>query len=118
MNKLKLLVHQFSLDTQNQNISQIPKNKIGLIFNIEKYNPLGQINSYYKHRLETTLHLYEAKKIEFILINSTNDEFKNDLINNGIPESKVHMERSNFKNIDDLIKVKQIFGINSITIIS
>lgn len=116
MNKLKLLLHHINLDTQYQSITKIPKNKIGLVFNIEKHNPLGSINSYYKQRLETVLQLFKANKIEFILID--NNDFKSDLINRGVSENKVYLDHSSFKNIDDLIKVKELFGLNSITIIS
>ncbi len=121
MTKLKVLIHQINLNTDHQNISKVPKNKIGLMFNIEKYTTSGNISLYYKQRLETTLNLFKSNKIEFVIISNDNDNvnLKNDLIVNGISENKIHIEHSNFKNIDTLIiKVKRFFGLSSITIIS
>jgi len=105
---------------------EIPKNKVGLILGAGKFTSSGHINSYYKHRLDATIELYNAGKIEFILISGDNsrktyDEpttFKTDLIANGIPEHKIFLDYAGFRTLDSVIRAKAIFGQDSITIIS
>ncbi|TYA86805.1 hypothetical protein [Seonamhaeicola marinus] len=120
MSKLKSLVHCINFGQQYDCISQIPKNKIGVVSNIEKYIISGKINLYYKHILETTLSLFKSKKIELILINcnTTNNDLKNDLIEFGVPENNIYMDVSNFKTLDSVIATKRLFGLNKITLIS
>ena len=104
----------------------IPKNKVGLILGAGKYTASGHINSYYKYRLEAAVELYKAGKIEFILISGDNgrktyDEpttFKIDLIAKGIPENRIFLDYAGFRTLDSVVRSKEIFGQDSITIIS
>lgn len=104
----------------------IPKNKVGLILGAGKYTQSGHINSYYKFRLDAAVELYEAGKIEFILISGDNgrktyDEpttFKTDLMARGIPENKIFLDYAGFRTLDSVVRSKEIFGQDSITIIS
>ena len=45
-------------------------------------------------------------------------DFKNDLINSGVPENKIHFDYDNFNNLNGLLNVKRIFGLNALTVIS
>jgi SanA protein len=107
-------------------VEYIPKNKVGLLLGAVKMTSNGNVNSYYTHRLNGAIELYNAGKIEFILIsgdNSTKDydeptTFKTDLIANGIPESKIFLDYAGFRTLDSVIRAKEIFGQSSITIIS
>ncbi|WP_040251558.1 SanA/YdcF family protein [Psychroserpens mesophilus] len=104
----------------------IPKNKVGLILGAGKYTQSGHINSYYQFRLDAAVELYKAGKIEFILISGDNgrttyDEpttFKTDLIARGIPENKIFLDYAGFRTLDSVVRSKEIFGQDSITIIS
>ena len=105
---------------------RIPKNKVGLLLGTSKLLINGRINLYYKYRVEATVKLYKAGKIDFVLVsgdNSTvaNDEptdFKNDLIKRGIPENRIILDYAGFRTLDSVIRAKEIFGQDSITIIS
>jgi len=107
-------------------VEDIPKNKVGLLLGAGKITSNGNINSYYTHRLNGAIELYNAGKIEFILISGDNstkvyDEpttFKTDLIAQGIPENKIFLDYAGFRTLDSVIRAKEIFGQHSITIIS
>lgn len=108
------------------NTETIPKNKVGLVLGASKYTSNGNINLYYKYRVDAALELYKAKKIDFLLISGDNSregydeptDFKNDLIAEGIPEDKIYLDYAGFRTLDSVIRAKEIFGQNSITIIS
>ena len=107
-------------------ISQIPKNRVGLVLGTGKNTTNGRINLYYKYRLQAAVDLFKAGKIEFILVSGDNSrkdydeptDFKNDLIKKGIPEEKIFLDYAGFRTLDSIVRAKEIFQLNSITIIS
>ncbi|WP_303316232.1 ElyC/SanA/YdcF family protein [Flavivirga abyssicola] len=119
------VVYQAKDSTYN-NMALIPKNKVGLVLGASKFTLNGNINLYYKYRLEAAYQLYKSEKIEFILISGDNGrksydeptDFKNDLIKKGIPKNKIFLDYAGFRTLDSVVRSKEIFGLNSITIIS
>lgn len=108
-------------ETQN-----IPKNKVGLILGTSKLLSDGRINLYYKYRLDAAVKLYNSGKIKYIVISGDNSstnydeptDFKFDLIKAGIPENKIFLDYAGFRTLDSVVRIKEIFGQTSITIIS
>lgn len=107
-------------------VNSIKKNKVGLLLGTSKLLASGRINLYYQYRVDAAVALYKAGKIDFILVsgdNSTvdNDEptdFKNDLMKNGVPEEKIFLDYAGFRTLDSMVRAKEIFGQESITVIS
>lgn len=106
--------------------ASIPKNKVGLVLGTSKHSRKGGINYYYKHRISATVKLYNAGKIEFILISGDNSskgydeptDFKNDLIANGIPADRIFLDYAGFRTLDSVVRAKEVFGQNRLTVIS
>lgn len=104
----------------------IPKNKVGLLLGTVKYLSDGRVNLYYQFRLSAAVELYKAEKIDFILVSGDNGsegydeptDFKNDLIEAGIPEDKIFLDYAGFRTLDSVVRIKEIFGQTSLTIIS
>ena len=113
---------KFIFDT----VKEIPNNKVGVVLGTSKYLNNKTINLYYKYRLNAAFELYSKGKIEFILISGDNstknyDEpstFKNDLIDLGVPESKIYLDYAGFRTLDSMVRAKEIFGLNKFTVIS
>lgn len=107
-------------------VSEVPKNKVGLLLGTSKFLSNGNVNLYYTYRINAAVALYKADKIEFILVSGDNgsvsyDEpttFKADLVAQGIPEDKIFLDYAGFRTLDSVIRAKEIFGQDSITIIS
>lgn len=108
------------------NVDNITNNKVGLVLGTAKRLQNGNINLYYKYRLKAAINLYISKKIEFIVISGDNrtknydepTDFKDDLIKAGIPENKIYLDYAGFRTLDSVVRIKEIFGQTSITIIS
>lgn len=107
-------------------VNQTPKNKVGLLLGVSKMHRNGGVNLYYKYRLEAAIALFKAGKIEYILVSGDNSikdydeptDFKNDLIARGIPRDKIVLDYAGFRTLDSVVRAKEIFGQNNITIIS
>ncbi|REG90224.1 SanA/YdcF family protein [Winogradskyella sediminis] len=107
-------------------IDTIPKNNVGLVLGASKWAPSGNINLFYKHRVDAAVALYKAGKIDYILISGDNGrkdydeptDFKNDLVAKGIPAEHIFLDYAGFRTLDSIVRAKKIFGQNAITIIS
>lgn len=107
-------------------ISELPKNKVGLLLGTSKYRAKGGINLYYAYRIDAAVALFNAGKIDYILVSGDNgsadyDEpttFKKDLIKRGIPEDKIILDFAGFRTLDSVVRAKEVFGQETFTIIS
>ncbi len=106
--------------------TEIPHNKVGLLLGTSKKLPNGNINLYYQYRLEAACKLFKEGKIDFVLVSGDNSTkyynepmtIKNDLIKMGIPAHKIFLDYAGFRTLDSVIRCKEIFGQEDITIIS
>lgn len=121
-----IIVVNKTKDKTFNSTDDIPYNKVGLLLGTGKFLQNGALNLYYKYRIEAAVNLYNAKKIDFILVSGDNsrkdyDEpttIKNDLIAKGIPAEKIYLDYAGFRTFDSVIRSREIFGQESITVIS
>lgn len=107
-------------------VSKITKNKVGLVLGTSKLLKDGRINPYFKYRIDATVKLFKNGKIEVVLVSGDNgdksynepEDFKNALIHAGIPEDKIYLDFAGFRTLDSVVRAKEVFGQDSITIIS
>jgi len=103
-----------------------PKNKVGLVLGTSRMLVKGGVNPYYAHRIDATIALYKAKKIEYVLVSGDNGSIyynepttiKKDLVKGGIPEEKIFLDYAGFRTLDSMVRAKFIFGLESVTVIS
>jgi len=108
-------------------INSVPKNKVGLLLGTSKYTGGGKyINYYYKYRLEAAKALFDADKIEYILISGDNatryydepTQMRKDLIAMGIPDSNIVLDYAGFRTLDSVVRAKKVFKTKQLTVIS
>ncbi|WP_430411425.1 SanA/YdcF family protein [Kordia sp.] len=106
--------------------ADIPVHKVGLLLGTGKYLSNGNVNLFYTYRINAAVKLYKAKKVRYILVSGDNgskayDEpttFKEDLVAAGIPESQIILDYAGFRTLDSVVRSKEIFQQENITIIS
>lgn len=108
-------------------VDDLPKNKVGLLLGTKKILPNGRINRYYKFRIQTAVKLFKMGKIDYILVsaehrpednyNETKDMYES-LLEAGIPKEKIVLDFAGFRTLDSVFRSKDVFGQNTITIIS
>lgn len=106
--------------------SDIPKNKVGLVLGTSKKLTSGHPNPYYDYRINATVRLFKANKIDFVLVSGDNGSryynepttFKKDLIKAGIPKDKIFLDYAGFRTLDSMVRAKAVFGLNEVTVIS
>ncbi|MBR08657.1 MAG: protein SanA [Rickettsiales bacterium] len=120
------LIENASHDKTYLESEKIPYNKVGLVLGTSKYLQNGNINLYFRYRIDATVALYKQDKIEYVLVSGDNGnkdydeptDFKNELIKKGIPEDKIYLDYAGFRTLDSVVRAKEIFGQTQLTIIS
>ncbi len=111
--------------TFNQ-VENIAKNRVGLVLGTSKKLVGGTNNLYYKYRIDATIRLYKAQKIEYILVSGDNStpyynepkSIKQDLIKAGVPSEKIFLDYAGFRTLDSMVRAKEVFGLQQVTVIS
>ncbi|MCL4145050.1 UNVERIFIED_CONTAM: hypothetical protein GTU68_023946 [Idotea baltica] len=114
-----------AIDRLYTNVEDIPKNKVGLILGTSKYSKRGQ-NIFYSRRVEAAYQLWKAGKVEYLLISGDNatvsynepKTFRADLIKKGVPSNRIVMDFAGFRTLDSVVRAKEVFQEDKITIIS
>lgn len=105
---------------------EIPYNKVGLLLGTNPLNRYGRPNSYFINRINTAVELFNNGKIDYIIVSGDNHTRKYDeptamrdsLIGRGISEDRIISDYAGFRTLDSVIRAKEVFGCDSITIIS
>jgi SanA protein len=106
--------------------TSIPYNKVGLLLGCSKLLSNGYPNLYYQNRIDAAADLLKAGKIKYLVISGDNgckeynepEDMRNDLIRRGIDSSKIILDYAGFRTFDSVVRLKEIFGQQSVTVIS
>jgi len=107
-------------------IENLPQNDVALVLGTGKLIKGKYVNRYYKFRIETAAELYHSGKVKHLLLSGDNSrkdydepsDMKVDLLKKGIPESAITLDYAGFRTLDSVVRCKEIFGQNKITIVS
>lgn len=119
-------VENFARQRIYTDTDSIPHNKVALLLGTNPTNRLGRPNSYFVNRIHTTAALFKANKIDYIIASGDNHTRKYDeptamrdsLIRLGVPESRIILDYAGFRTLDSVVRAKEVFGCDSLTIIS
>ncbi len=107
-------------------MDSIPYNKVALLLGTNPLNRWGRPNSYFTNRINTAAELYHAGKVDFIIASGDNhikeyDEptaMRDSLMAHGVPEDRIILDFAGFRTLDSVVRAKEVFGCDYITIIS
>lgn len=107
-------------------VKKIPYNKVGLLLGTSKLGRLGRNNPYYDYRIEAAIALIKEGKIKYLIISGDNgrqeynepEDMRSDLIKAGIDSTIIYLDYAGFRTFDSIVRLKEIFGQDSVTIIS
>lgn len=119
-------IEDFSSPYVSNDISKIPSEKAAMLLGTSKKLDNGNINLYFKYRIDATAQLYKSGKIKAIIVSGDNSvkgynetkDMKQDLIALGIPENVIYEDFAGFRTLDSVVRTKSIFGQNKIIFVS
>lgn len=107
-------------------VRTVPYNKVGLLLGTNKYLAGGGVNQYYRYRIKAAAQLLKAGKVKYIIASGNNEspnynepkQMKEDLMKEGVPASRIFLDNAGFRTFDSMVRLRAIFGQDSVTVIS
>ncbi|WP_301196513.1 ElyC/SanA/YdcF family protein [Muribaculum intestinale] len=107
-------------------VDSVPHNKVALLLGTNPLNKWGRPNSYFTNRIKTASELYHAGKVDYIIASGDNhtkdyDEptaMRDSLMAHGVPEERIILDFAGFRTLDSVVRAKEVFGCDSLIIIS
>lgn len=107
-------------------VKEIPHREVGLLLGTSPLGRSGRPNQFYLFRLDATVALYNAGKIDRIIISGARrgddydepTEMRNDLVKRGLPDSIFVLDGEGHRTISSIVRTKEVLAEDSVTIIS
>jgi SanA protein len=106
--------------------SDLPSNPVGLVLGTSSRLTDGSPNPFFDDRMQVAADLYKLGKVSHIIVSGDNRtryyneplEMKKALIQLGVPDSVITLDYAGLRTLDSVIRSKEIFGQDHITIIT
>lgn len=107
-------------------IAEVPRNRVALLLGTSPLNRNRRPNSYFTNRIATAAGLFHAGKVDYILASGDNHTryynepiaMRDSLRAKGVPADRIILDYAGFRTLDSVVRAKEIFGCDSLTIIS
>lgn len=107
-------------------INALPSNEVGLVLGTSKTTTEGKENLFFKYRMEAAARLWKEGKVGALILSGNNDskyyneplDMQKALLKLGIPETALLLDYAGFRTFDSIIRCKDVFNQDNITIIS
>ncbi len=104
----------------------VPYHKVGLLLGTSRSLANGHDNPFYAYRIKAAVQLLKAGKIKYIIVSGDNsvvgynepEQMRQDLEKEGIDSAVIYLDYAGFRTFDSMVRLKEIFGQDSCTIIS
>jgi SanA protein len=108
------------------NTNEVPFRRVGLLLGTSPTIANGQINPFYENRVAAAGELIRTGKIKYLIISGDNgtkeynepESMRLDLIKLGIDSTVLYLDYAGFRTFDSIKRLKEIFGQDSVTVIS
>lgn len=111
-----------------EDVETIPYRETGLLLGTTPQTRIGRhVNRFFVFRIAAAEKLYKAGKIKTILISGDEnsldgvnevESMRDSLIARGIPSNAIMLDGRGFRTLESIIRAKQVFGLQSFTLIS
>ena len=127
---LTFLANWWVIHSTEKNIfydyDKLPVNPVGLVLGTSSRLSNGLPNPFFDSRMKTAADLYRLGKIEHIIVSGDNRtkfyneplEMKKALVKLGVPDSIITLDYAGLRTLDSVVRSKEIFGQDHITIIT
>ena len=107
-------------------LKEIPHREVGLLLGTNPLGRSGRPNQFYLRRIDAAVAVYEAGKVDRIIISGARrgdayDEtaaMREALVDRGVPDSILVLDGEGFRTIASIKRAKEVYGADSLTIIS
>lgn len=107
-------------------VNKLPQRKVALVLGASKLSKRGTANMYFTYRILAAYELYKTHKVQYLLLSGDNhiedydepSDMREALIQLGVPDSCIVLDYAGFRTLDSVLRCKEVFGEDSIIIVS
>jgi SanA protein len=122
----RLMIARAARDKTYTDVSMIPHRHVGLVLGCPRKIPGGWSNPFFENRISAAADLYFHGKVDDLVVSGDNHvqsydeptDMKNALTEKGVPADRIYLDYAGFHTLDSVVRVKEIFGQDSVTIVS
>jgi SanA protein len=122
----RLIIGRAARNKTYTDASSIPHCHVGLVLGCPKKVFGGWSNPFFENRIAAAANLYLHNKVDYLVVSGDNHvqsydeptDMKNSLIEKGVPADRIYLDYAGFRTLDSIVRVKEIFGQDSVTIVS
>lgn len=109
-----------------KDLEKLPQRKVALVLGASRLSKRGTANMYFTYRILAAYELFKTKKVQYLLLSGDNhikgydepSDMKEALIQMGVPDSCIVLDYAGFRTLDSVVRCKDVFGEDSIIIVS
>jgi SanA protein len=122
----RILIARSARNKTFTDVSLIPHRHVGLVLGCPRRVPGGWSNPFFENRISAAANLYFQGKVDYLIASGDNHvqsydepvDMKNALIEKGVPADHIYLDYAGFHTLDSVVRVKEIFGQDSVTVVS
>lgn len=122
----RLVIANAARDKTYSHVSALPHRRVGLLLGCPKRVFGGWPNPFFENRIAAAAELYHHGKVDYLVASGDNHlqgydeptDMKNALLDKGVPADRIYLDYAGLRTLDSVVRVKEIFGQGSVTIIS
>lgn len=106
-------------------VEEVPRQAVGLVFGTT--DKIGdRDNLYFNYRIDAAAELWEAGKVECLLVSGDNrekyynepDKMRSALIERGVPKEVIVRDFAGLRTLDTVVRAKEVFRAPSVVLVS
>lgn len=122
----RVLIARAARDKTYSDVSLIPHRRVALVLGCPKRLYGGWSNPFFENRMTAAAELYHSGKVDFLVVSGDNHiqsydeplDMKNTLVEMGVPKDRIYLDYAGLRTLDSVVRVKQIFLQDNVTIVS
>jgi SanA protein len=122
----RLVIERAAKGKTYSDVSLIPHRHVGLVPGCPRKLPGGWLNPFFENRMAAAAELYFSGKVDYLVVSGDNHvlsydepvDMKNALVERGVPANRIYLDYAGFRTLDSVVRVKEIFAQENITIVS
>ncbi|MGF1450472.1 MAG: vancomycin high temperature exclusion protein [Opitutales bacterium] len=110
----------------SDSLADLEPDRVALVLGCSKTLTDGRPNLFFQHRVEAAKQLFEAGKVDYLLVSGDNsrksynepEDMKTALVSDGVPSDRIVCDYAGFSTLDSTVRAREVFGLESFIVVS